>query len=216
METINLTIYSDSTCPFCYIGKGIIDQLKQEFPLQAEWLPYEVHPDIPPQGMLLADFAPELEAEEFFAQLNRRGEPMGIHFGVPSLLCNSRQSLEAGEFARAHGLYEAFHEAVFQAYFTHCRDIGKQDVILEIATEAQFDAPTLDALNTALDNGTYLPQLERIREMAKKARVRAAPTFIFEGYGAVTGAQPIESFRNLLQNGPQADDPAIPWLRPLK
>jgi predicted DsbA family dithiol-disulfide isomerase len=216
MEPINLTIYSDSTCPFCYIGKGIVEQLKKDFPLQTEWLPYEVHPDIPEQGVLLEDFAPDLDPEEFFTEMNRRGEQMGIRFGMPSLLCNSRQSLEAGEFAKDHGLYETFHEAVFQAYFTDCRDIGKRDVILEIATEAKFDAPTLEALNAALDNGTYLPRLERARQMAEKAHVRAAPTFIFEGYGAVTGVQPMESFRNLLHNGPQADDAAVPWLRSLK
>ena len=46
---------------------------------------------------------------------------------------NSHLALLAGEFAQDMGRFEAFHENVFRAFFTDLKDIGRLDVILEIA-----------------------------------------------------------------------------------
>lgn len=170
--------------------------MKQEFPIIEEWLPYEIHPDTPQEGVLWADYFPSMNPEAFFRQLDGRGKKMDVRFGPQPLMSNSRQALEGGEFAKEHGRYEEYHEAVFRAFFTDCKDIGNREVILDLARSVGLDA---EALNAALEAKTYLPRLEETTRMARNSSISAAPTFLIEGYGSLTGAQSIETFRAALR-----------------
>ena len=105
-------------------------------------------------------------------------------------------ALEAGEFAKEHGKYEPFHEGVFRAFFTECKDIGQRDVLMEIASSLGLDT---DTLTENLDNHTYLKKLEETTRKAKNMMVSAAPTFIIDGGRPITGAQPLDTFRTVLE-----------------
>jgi len=166
--------------------------LKQEFPIAEEWLPYEIHSDTPQEGVLWKDYFPGMNPEHFFQQLDARGKPLGVRFGPQPLMSNSRKALEGGEFAKEHGRYDAYHEGMFKAFFTDCMDIGDPEVILDVARGAGLDA---DELRAALDADVYLDRLEETLRLARKKWVRAVPTCFIEGYGTITGAQPIETFR---------------------
>ncbi len=137
-----------------------------------------------------------MKPEAFFRQLDARGRKMGIRFGPQPLMSNSRMAMQGGEFAKVNGQYDAFHEAVFRAFFTDCRDIGDRSVILDLARKVEFDA---DALEVALERSIYLPRLQAATRMAKANGFTAAPTFVIEGYGAISGAQPTDTFRNILR-----------------
>ena len=166
--------------------------MKQKFPIIEEWLPYEIHPDTPLEGVLWKDYFPGMNPEEFFRQLDMRGKTLGIRFGPQPLMSNSRKALEGGEFAKVHGRYDAYHEGIFKAFFTDCVDIGDPEVILDVARGAGLNA---DELRLALNTDAYLHRLEETTRRAMKNWVRAAPTCFIEGYGTITGAQPIETFR---------------------
>ncbi len=142
------------------------------------------------------DYFPGMNAPVFFRQLDQRGRTMGIRFGPQPLMSNSREALEAGEFAKAHGRYDAYHEAVFKAYFTDCKDIGQRSILLEVARQAGLDAPALAA---ALDAGTFGSRLEETSRAAREMGISAAPTFVIDGSKTIRGAQPIETFRTALQ-----------------
>lgn len=129
----------------------------------------------------------------FWRQLNLRAETMGIHFGPQERMSNSSKAMQAGEFAKAYGRHDAYHEAVFRAFFTDCKDIGDTGVILDIARHIGLDA---DNLERQLSRGTYLKTLEETTHQAKKRMITSAPTFVIEDYGTITGAQPIEEFRS--------------------
>jgi predicted DsbA family dithiol-disulfide isomerase len=170
--------------------------LKQEFSITEGWLPFEIHPDTPQEGVLFSDYFPGMDPVGFFRQLDARGRDMGVRFGPQMLMSNSREALEAGEFAREHGRHGAYHEAIFQAYFTECKDIGRREVILDAARSVALDA---EQLNAALEAMIYHSRLKETTRMAGKNQIRAAPTFLIEGYGSITGAQPIETFRTALR-----------------
>ena len=196
MTPIKITIYSDYIWPFCYIGKGIVERLKQEFKIIDEWLPFEIHPDTPQKGVFWKDYFPGMNPEAFFRQLDERGKKMGVRFGPQPLMSNSCRALEGGEFAKEHGRYDAYHEAVFRAFFTECKDIGNRSVILELAMNVGLDAAALDA---ALESNTYLPRLQATTREAKANGFSAAPTFVIDGHGSISGAQPIDTFRTILR-----------------
>jgi len=121
---------------------------------------------------------------------------MGVRFGPQPLMSNSRIAMQGGEFAKDHGKYDAYHEAVFRAFFTDCRDIGDQKVILDLAKDVGLDVV---ALRVALEGGIYMPRLQEVSRMANNNGFSAAPTFVIDGYGPISGAQPIDTFRTLLR-----------------
>lgn len=137
-----------------------------------------------------------MNPEAFFRQLDERGKKMGVRFGPQPLMSNSREAMEGGEFAKEHGKYDAYHEAVFRAFFTEGRDIGDRAVILEIAEDVGLDAV---ALNVALERDIYHPRLQTTTRRAKANGFSAAPTFVIDGYGSISGAQPIDTFRTILR-----------------
>ena len=121
---------------------------------------------------------------------------MGVRFNLQPLMSNSRLALEAGEFAKEYGMHDTFHEAVFKSFFTECKDIGQKDVLVDIAGSLGLDT---DKLVTDLDNHTYLSKLEETTRSAHSMMVSAAPTFIIDGLRPITGAQPLDTFRTVLE-----------------
>jgi predicted DsbA family dithiol-disulfide isomerase len=178
--------------------------LKQEFTIIDEWLPFEIHPDTPPEGVLWKDYFPGMDPEAFFRQLDERGKKMGVRFGPQPLMSNSSMAMQGGEFAKEHGKYEAYHEAVFRAFFTDCKDIGDPSVILDLAKGVGLDAV---ALSAAFEDGIYMPRLQEASRMAKMNGFSAAPTFVVEGYGSISGAQPIDTFRTILRRVEKGTNP---------
>ena len=170
--------------------------MKQEFEIVEEWLPFEIHPDTPLEGVLWKDYFPGMNPEAFFRQLDERGRKMGVRFGPQPLMSNSRLAMQGGEFAKEHGRYDAYHEAVFRAFFTECKDIGDQEVILDLAKVVGLDVV---ACRKALEDGIYMPRLHEASRKAKMSGFSAAPTFVIAGYGSLSGAQPIEQFRKILR-----------------
>lgn len=145
-----------------------------------------------------------MNPEAFFRQLDARGKEMGVRFGPQPLMSNSRMAMEGGEFAKEHSKYEPYHKAVFRAFFSDCKDIGDRAVILEIARSVELDT---DALTTALERSIYLPRLQATTQKAKTNGFSVAPTFVIEGYGSVSGAQPIDTFRKILRGVEKVTDP---------
>lgn len=146
--------------------------------------------------MALSDYFRGMDTSQIFERFDTRGRQMGIRFGPQERLSNSRAALEAGELAKEAGLFEEFHAAIFRAYFTDCRDIGSREVLLDVAREVGLDEAALVA---ALDAGTYHDRLEETTQKAQAEGITGVPTFLIEGYGSITGAQPIETIRQALR-----------------
>lgn len=131
-----------------------------------------------------------------YRNLRQTGIQFGIIFGNVTLLSNSRLSLEAAEYARDMGKYDQFHEGLFRCYFTETQDIGRMDVIIELAGNIGLDTVELQR---ALRRKRYTSRLEKVAQEAHQNGINSAPTFIIEGKYAIVGAQPIQVFRDTLK-----------------
>jgi len=160
---------------------------------------------MPREGIPLSKrFTPE-QLTQIYDNLRRMGAPLGITFGEVKVTPNSRLALEASEFARDQGRFHSFHDRVFRAYFTEGRDIGKLDVILELAGDLGLG---VEELKEALNAGSYLRRLADARREGEELGISAVPTFLIDGSHKVVGAQPLDSFRRLLKR-----EVAAPHLR---
>lgn len=191
----NITIFSDYIWPFCYIGKGIVEELKKEFNMEDTWLPLEIHPDTPPEGKNLTSMFPKATLAAMTSNLKAYGKSYGLEFNNLLLLSNSHISLLAGEFAKEKNKFHEYHEAAFRAYFTDNKDIGNINVLEEIFKALDLDIAEFKA---AITEGLYEDALENTQREASMNHIQSTPTFIVNNKYAIVGAQPLESFREAL------------------
>jgi predicted DsbA family dithiol-disulfide isomerase len=139
-------------------------------------------------------YPPEVRAQ-------RRGPmlAMAAEVGLPVVdrdwISNSRKALEASEFAREQGLFDAFHRAVFHAYFAEGSDIGKLDELQAIADAVGLDGA---ALADALEEGRYSQRVEDDVSLAWRIGFSGVPAFIL-GNRAIVGAQPYSVFEEVME-----------------
>jgi len=123
------------------------------------------------------------------------GAPYGITFSDRTRTSNSRQALEAGEFARDQGKDQLFLDRIFKTYFVDRQDIGQLEVILQAAADIGLDT---GELSLALKDGRYLERLERVQAEARMKMIQSVPTFIINDSDRIVGAQPLSKFRAVL------------------
>jgi predicted DsbA family dithiol-disulfide isomerase len=169
--------------------------LKKEYAIDDQWVSFELHPETPPEGMLLSVRFKGYDLSSFYEQLRQRGKEVGVVFGTHTLLSNSRLALMASEYARDLGRYDLFHEKMFHVYFTEGLDIGDLKVIAGVATQSGLDEKeTL----VAVRDGRYASRLNEARKEATLIGLTGVPLFVIENKHKIVGAQPIETFRDLL------------------
>jgi predicted DsbA family dithiol-disulfide isomerase len=170
--------------------------LKKDFPIEDEWVSFQLRPHTPPEGIPFAVLFPGADMQERYASLNKTGAPLGIRFGERTFLSDSGHALEASEYARDQGKYHSFHERVFRAYFTELLDIGALSILLNLAGEVGLDPADL---NRSLEEGTYTARIRQAAEEAAGLGINAVPTFIINDAQKIVGVLPLETFRARLK-----------------
>ena len=114
-----INIWADVICPFCYLGSVWAEQAARELQADLRWLPFEIHPDTPPEGAP-KPFSPE-EWPQVRERLKRLAQEVGVPIDPPQHNVNSRFALETAELVRAQkgdGEAGAFCHHVSRAFFT--------------------------------------------------------------------------------------------------
>ena len=109
----------------------------------------------------------------------------------PDIVPNSRKALELTELARDRDLHEEVHSRLMHAYWSEGQDIGDEETLLGLATEAGLDR---DEAKTALDEGRYAGRVDGSTRDANMHGINAIPAFVLDERLLVMGAQPHELF----------------------
>jgi predicted DsbA family dithiol-disulfide isomerase len=195
---INITLFSDFICPFCYVGFATLRKLKPEFDFTLRHRGYQIHPEWPAEGMPAEQWKSGMSPEArqaLWERIGAMGAAVGLEMKSPRILANSMLALQAGEFAAEAGVAEAFEDRVFHAYFTDGLNIGKRDVVLDLGSEVGLDR---EALVEALDSGKYAMRIKYNAMSASQKGINGVPTFLI-GDWPLVGAQSEDAMRRVLQ-----------------
>ena len=192
---LRIVAWSDYVCPWCYIALERIERLQREYPVDVDWRSFELHPETPVTGARwLGRLGSEARIRAYTGNILHLAEDSDIPMAMPEVIVNSHKALEAGEFAREHGGFEALHHALFRAYFAEARDIGDVDVICDLARTCGVDD---QRLRQALVDETYRARVDASTAAAHADEIYSAPTFVFTGGFRLTGAQDYAVFENV-------------------
>ncbi len=119
---------------------------------------------------------------------------MGLEVGERKHWYNSDLAHEADQWAKEQGAADAFHRAIYRAYFVHDRNIGSPEVLVELANDLGLNG---EELRAALADRRYREAVQAEYAEAREVGVTAVPTFVADNY-AIVGAHPYESFKKLM------------------
>ncbi len=128
-------------------------------------------------------------------RLSQAADELGLTVTERTRVYNSRRATELGKWAEAQGRGDAFHDAIFRAYFAEGLDISDVAVLRETCSHLDLDP---DEAERVLGNGKYRASVDDDWDYSRKLGVTAVPTFLAAGR-TVVGAQPYEVLERLLQ-----------------
>jgi len=196
-KKLKVIVYSDYICPFCYIGFHRIEKLKEEYNLDVEWEPFELHPETPKKGFKMEGLSfPKDYLEMVMANVKRLADEEGLMLKFTGTLPNSQLALFISEFARNKGKFDDFHKLIFEAYWKEGKDIGDLSLLLDLAESVGLNKEEIMA---------YIKSDEPVNRLKKnmfelgRRGINGVPTFLI-GNQFVIGAQPYEVFENVIKN----------------
>jgi predicted DsbA family dithiol-disulfide isomerase len=167
--------------------------MREHFEAEVTWLPYDLHPEYPPEGMPRTDHPATSSARQMF-------EAAGLEYNPPpAVRSNSRAALRLAELARDQGRYGELHPRLMEAYWTDGRDIGDHDVLRELAAAAG-----VEGVDDLLAGDKYLDRVLASTAEAQSIGISGIPAFLLGGRLLVLGAHPHETFERAfeqLENG---------------
>jgi predicted DsbA family dithiol-disulfide isomerase len=215
MPDLTIAVFSDVICPWCYLGKrrleSALDRLGLRESTKVTWLPFELNPTMPPEGMARLDYREAkfglAKSIQLDAQMTALGEAEGVAFafGRQTRTPSTRRAHKLIAHATRSSRADPVVTALFRAYFEEGRDIGDPAVLGEIAEAAGLER---DPALAALDDALLDRQVAELEAEAAASGVSGVPFFIVDGRWAVSGAQAPEQWVEVLRD--LAAQPAEP------
>ena len=129
------------------------------------------------------------------AHLRSTAARLGLPFGERRMTFNSRRAQEMGKWAESEGYGEAFHQAVFRAYFADGLNIARLSVLSEIAESIGLSG---QEVQERLAAGDFRNAVDRDWQRSRSMGITAVPTFNLEGRQLV-GAQPYAALADMVR-----------------
>ncbi|MEM6634898.1 MAG: DsbA family oxidoreductase [Pseudomonadota bacterium] len=196
---IKLDILSDPICPWCYIGKTYLDRAladHPDHPFTIEWHPFQLNPDMPPEGMdrrayLENKFGGPENADRVYGRIadTAKAAELVINFDAIRRTPNTLDAHRLIHWSGIEARQGPMVDMLFKAYFVDGLDIGDHGVLTDIAEKAGLDP---DMIGTLL-KGTSDAEDVRARDAhARQRGVTGVPTFVVANQHVLPGAQPTE------------------------
>ena len=198
---IDVDIFADIICPWCYIGKTRLDQAFSKRPNLTpvyRWRSFLLNPSMPAEGMdrqayLTAKFGHAASA--VYGRIAMAGLDAGIEFQFSKIrrTPNTRPIhhlvLAAGDKS------EILADRFYKAYFLDGQDISEVGIQDEILEACDLDRQTLSSELTAAAN-----QLETDLHDCNTLAIEGVPMIIFNGSLSLAGAYPPDILLNVIDS----------------
>lgn len=207
-DKIKIDIVSDVVCPWCIIGykrleKAIIE-MGIEDQVTIEWQPFELNPYMPKEGQDLREHisekygSNEQQQDESQQRMTQAGAELDFTFNYNQemRMVNTFEAHVLLDYAAQFGKQTELNLALIAFFFTDQKDVSNREVLREAMLKVGLNA---DEGLAKLDDKTVEKDVRDKQQYWKDMGVNSVPTVVFNRKSAVTGAQPVETFKNILK-----------------
>ena len=204
---MQIEVWSDVMCPFCYIGKRRLEQALEQLSLnevEITWKSFLINPELQTDldKSALTYLAenkgmPIEQVRSMFVQVEMMAKEVGLNYTLEkTVVANSMKAHRFLHYAKHEGKQDVAKERVLAAHFGENKNVDNNAVLLEIAEAIGLDAArTLEVLNSKeFEEGVKYDIYE-----AHQLGVKGVPFFVFNNKYGISGAQPLEVFMDTLE-----------------
>ncbi len=215
---MKVEIWSDVACPWCYIGKrrieGALAQFEHQDQVEITWRSYQLDPQAPRTS---EETMNELLARKYgmsqkqAAAANDRVSGIAAQDGLEYHMeqvqyGNTFDAHRLIHLAATHHLQDEMEERFFKAYFTEGVKLGDVETLVKLATEVGIDA---EEARTVLASDRYADEVRADIQRARRLGVQGVPFFAIDEKYGVSGAQPAEVLKEVLEQAWTESHPLI-------
>lgn len=203
---MEIEIFSDVVCPWCYIGKRRLDAVLRTpvgEGVTLRWRPYQLRPGLPAEGVdraeyLRARYGEDADPGHVPQRLAAEAEDAGLTFDFAAIgrMPNTFQAHRLMELAWDHGVQHQLAEVLFDVYFRAGQDIGQREALIEAAERSGIDGAKAAQ---HLDGDGGADQVREQLERAEELGVSGVPSFLLAGRFTLPGAQTPEVMERFIQ-----------------
>ncbi len=159
------------------------------------WLPFDLHPEYPPQGIPRAELNARY-GDGHNERLKGTFAASGLIYHPPAeVVPNTMRALRLTELARDRNLHQPFHDRLMQAYWEEATDIGEPDALRALAVDIGLDAAEVARV---IDSNAYRDRVLGSTAQAQSIGITGIPAFLLDRRQLVLGAQPRSVFEEVL------------------
>jgi predicted DsbA family dithiol-disulfide isomerase len=206
---MQVEVWSDVVCPWCYLGKRRFEAALEAFDHRADvdvvYRSFELDPEAarddtePMLEVLASKYGMSVaQAADAQRQMTERAAADGLEFHTDGLRRgNTRDAHRLLHLAKAVGRQAELTERLHRAYFTEQRSVFDQESLLEIGVEAGLDR---DDIRRVLEGHEYDDAVDTDEAMARSLGATGVPFFVINRRYGISGAQPAAAITQVLHD----------------
>jgi predicted DsbA family dithiol-disulfide isomerase len=210
---MQVEIWSDVVCAWCYIGKRRFEEALDSFAGRADvevtWRSFELDPEGSPEPIALTQLLAEKydihgeQAAERHARTTATAAGVGLELHLDRALSgNTFDAHRVIQLARAHGLQAAAQERLFGAYFSEGLPISDRDTLVQLAASVGL---ARDEVRSMLEGDRFAAEVRDDELTAARLGISGVPFFVLDRRIGLSGAQPVEVMLGALEQAARAD-----------
>jgi len=205
---MQVEIWSDVVCPWCYLGKRRLEQALESFEhadeVEIVYRSFELDPAVPaglttPTVDVLAtkyNMSAE-QASQAQRQMEQRAAGDGLIFRLDRLRSgNTKDAHRLLQLAKARGRQGELMEQLYRAYFTEQESVFDHQALTRLAVAAGLDR---DEVSRVLAGQDYSEHVDTDERMAEALGATGVPLFVIDRRYGISGAQPAETILSVLR-----------------
>ncbi|EID55143.1 DsbA family oxidoreductase [Saccharomonospora xinjiangensis] len=183
-------VFVDYVCPFCFLVEDAVAELERDRDVEVEIRPFELRPDPVPTLRPEDDYLPNVWSRSVYPMAERLG--MDITLPSSSPQPRTAKAFVVLQLAKERGIAAEYSSAMFRAFFQQDRNIGLDEVIVEVATSVGLDRD--DVEKALASEERFARQRDDQRYAAELVGVTAVPSFRIDGrlYSGVLDADQLK------------------------
>tara|TARA_R110002096_G_scaffold134306_1_gene285491 strand:- start:59 stop:703 length:645 start_codon:yes stop_codon:yes gene_type:complete len=206
-KILKIDIVSDVVCPWCTIGykrlEKAITELGVEEQVEITWQPFELNPNMPAEGQNVNEHITEkygsttVQQNESKKMMTEAGAELGFTFDYfdEMRMVNTFDAHVLLEYAKDFGKQTELKMTLTKAFFSDRKDVSTKEVLKEALVSVGLDA---DKALAKLNDEAARSAVREQQNYWKNMGVNSVPTIVFNRKSAVTGAQPVTTFKQVL------------------
>ena len=193
-------MFSDTICGWCYIGKERLKQALREVGgngIKVTNLPFQLNPDMPMEGMdriqyIKKKFGSIENAKPMYDNMILQGQQENLEIKLDKIkkTPNTVKSHLLIDYAKLNKVENEVMDSIFESYFFKAKDIGDENVLLEIGKKHDLDIKGLEKFITQKEN---LQKIDKLDTIAKQMGISGVPFYIFNDKISISGAETVEN-----------------------